>query len=58
MYGPQRFFMREPQSKDGRKRGEAAKRSLWSLQRPALEFPRQTPAGQTEIYGRTAFFDQ
>src|SRR5271156_4878947 len=37
--------LREPQSKDGGKRGEAAKRSLWSLQRPALECPRQTSAG-------------
>jgi hypothetical protein len=37
--------LREPQSKDGRNRGEVAKRSLRSLQCPALECPRQTPAG-------------
>src|SRR5260370_27970004 len=39
--------LREPQSEDGRKSGKAAKRSLRSLQCPALECPRQTPAGQT-----------
>src|SRR5713101_7802419 len=37
--------LRDPQSKDGRKRGEAAERSLWSLQCSALKCPRQTPAG-------------
>jgi hypothetical protein len=39
-------------------RAKAAKHSFRSLQCPALEFPRQTPAGQTEIYGRTVYFDQ
>src|SRR5712692_7709263 len=49
--------LREPQSKDGRKRGKAAKRSLRGLQCPALECPRQTLAGQTAIHGRTVDFD-
>src|SRR5260370_10571003 len=39
-------------------RDEGGKRSFRSLQCPALEFPRQTPAGQAEMYGRTVDFDQ
>src|SRR5216683_4110445 len=37
---------------------QAAKRSFRSLQCTAPECPRQTPAGQTEIHGRTVDFDQ
>ncbi len=39
-------------------RAQAEKRLFRSLQCQALEFPRQTPAGQTEIYGGTVDFDQ
>src|ERR1700730_3174782 len=58
MYGPQRYKLREPQSKDGTNRGEATKCKLRSLQCPAPKCARQTPEGQTSIYGRTVDFDQ
>src|SRR6266852_6876525 len=59
MHGPwSNFSCGNPILKTVGNRAQAAKRSLRSLQCPALEFPRQTPAGQTAIYGRTVDFDQ
>src|SRR2546429_203077 len=52
------FRVAEPRSKDGRYRGQTAKRKLRSLQRAAPECPRQTPPGQTSVHGRTVYFDQ
>src|SRR6266404_6495360 len=59
MYEPRLISSRgNPFPKTVGNRAQAAKRSFRSLQCPALEFPRQTPAGQTKIYGRTVDFDQ
>src|SRR5713226_1586054 len=59
MYEPRRISSRgNPILMTVGNRGHAAKRSFRSLQCTAPECPRQTPAGQTEIHGRTVGFDQ
>src|SRR2546428_1629361 len=59
MYGPRsNFSCGNPVLKAVGNRAQAAKCSFRRLQCPALECPRQTPAGQAEIYGRTVDFDQ
>jgi hypothetical protein len=59
MYGPRRIFNRgNGILKAVGNCAQAAKRSFWSLQRRALERPRQTLAGQAAIRGRIVDFDQ
>src|SRR6266436_3080030 len=59
MYGPRCVSSRiNPILKTVGNCAQAAKRSFWSLQRPALERPRQTSEGQAAILGRTVDFDQ